>query len=119
MQYPLVDGTPRFSRVNAANHKIDLCVLGDLLYLGLHALPVQTPEEVDPVCQHNSLRKADFGPAKRLAHAVDFADSIGINQRHLQAARMAEGQHGLVEVRQTGNDGAAVPAAADYQGANR
>ena len=71
------------------------------------------------MCQHDGFRKADFGSAKRLAHAVGFADRVGINQRHLQAARMAECQHGLVEVGEAGNDRAAVPAAADHQDANR
>src|SRR5271166_6631908 len=119
IQYPLVDGTPSFARINTANHEIDLCVLRDLLYLCLHALPVQPPEKVDPMRQNDRFWKADFGSAKRLAHAVGFADRIGINQRHLQAARMAECQHGLVEVREAGSDGAAVPAAADHQDANR
>src|ERR1019366_5443412 len=119
MQCPLVDGTPSFSRVNTANHEIGLCALGDLLYLGLHTLPVQTPEEVDPVCQYDGFREANFRSAERLAHTVGFADRVGINQCHLQAARMAEGQHGLVEVGEAGSDRAAVPAATDYQDANR
>jgi len=40
MGRPLVDSTPRFARIYTANHEIDLCVLGDLLYLCPHALPV-------------------------------------------------------------------------------
>ena len=99
MQHPLVDRTPSFARIDTSNHEIDLCVLGDLLYLCLHALPVQAPEEVDPVCQHDGFRKADFRSAKRLADTVGFADCVGINQCHLQTARMAECQHGLVEIR--------------------
>src|SRR5208283_2883716 len=61
----------------------------------------------------------DLRSAERLAHTVGFADRVGIDQRHLQPARMAECQHGLVEVGEAGNDGAAIPAAADYQDANR
>src|ERR1039457_4285023 len=119
MQCPLLDGTPSLARIDTANHQIDVCVLGDLLNLYLHALPVQTPAEVDPVCQHDGFREADFRTAKGLAHAVSLADCVGINQRHLQAAGMAESQHGLVEVGEAGNDGAAVPSTADYQDANR
>ena len=91
MERPFVDGAPSFTRIDTANHEIDLGALGDLLYLCLHALPVQTPEDVDPVCQHNSLRKADFGAAERLTHTVGLADRVGINQRYLQAARMPDG----------------------------
>src|SRR5271165_1271787 len=98
MQCPFVDGTPRFARIDTSNHEINICVLGNLLYLCLHALPVQTPEEIDPVCQHNSFRKADLRSAERLAHTVGFADRVGIDQRHLQPAGMAECQHGLVQV---------------------
>src|ERR1035441_7631263 len=97
MDDPLVDDTPRFSRINAANHEIDVRVLGDLLDLRLHALPVKPPEEVDPVCQNYSFWESDFRPAKWLSDTVGFADCVGINQRNLQAARMAEGQHGLGE----------------------
>ena len=50
MQRPFVDGTPSFARINTPNYEIDVCAFGDLLYLCLHALPVQAPEEVDPVC---------------------------------------------------------------------
>src|SRR5271166_5135634 len=72
IQYPLVDGPPCFSCIDTANHEIDLCVLGDLLYLSLHALPVQPPEEVDAVCQYDGFRKTNFRSAKRLAHTVGF-----------------------------------------------
>jgi|SRR5271165_2667290 len=85
MQRPLVDGAPRLARIDTPNHEIDLFVLSDLLNLNLHALPVQTPEEVDPVCQHDSFWKSDFRLAKRLAHTVGFADRVGIDQRDLQA----------------------------------
>ena len=119
LQRPLVDGPPCFTRIDTPDHEIDLCVLSDLLYLCLHALPVQTPEEVDAVCQYDSFRETNFRSAKGLAHTVGFADCIGIDQRHLQAARMAKCEHGLVEVGEAGNDGAAVPAAADHQDANR
>src|SRR5664279_4986280 len=119
MLCPFVDGTPRFAGVDTTNYEINLCVLGDLLFLCLHALPVQTPEKVDPVCQHDSFWKADLRSAKRLAHTVGFADRVGIDQHHLQAARMAECQHGLVEVGESRNDGAAVAATADHQDTNR
>src|SRR5664280_2379007 len=118
MLCPFVDGTPRFAGVDTTNYEINLCVLGDLLYLCLHALPVQTPEKVDPVCQHDSFWKADLRSAKRLAHTVGFADRVGIDQRHLQTTRMAKCQHGLVEVGEPGNDRTAVTAAADYQDTN-
>src|ERR1035441_1286632 len=118
MKCPFLDGTPSFARVDTANHEIDLCVFGDLLYLCLHALPVQSPEKVDPMCQHDGFREADFRSAKRLAHTVGFADCVGINQRYLQAARVPECQHGLVEIGEAGNDRAAVPATADYQDTN-
>src|SRR5664280_3856107 len=114
MLCPFVDGTPRFAGVDTTNYEINLCVLSDLLYLCLHALPVQTPENVDPVCQHDRFREPDFRAAKGLAHAVGFADRVGINQRHMQTSGMAKCQHGLVEVREAGNDGAAVPTAADH-----
>src|SRR5271157_134538 len=119
MQCPLIDGTPRFACIDTANHEIDLRILGDLLYLCLQTLPVQAPEKVDPVCQNDSLRKAYFRSAKRLAHTVGFADRVGIDQCDLQAARMAECQHSLVEIGEAGNNRAAVPAAADHQDANR
>src|ERR1039458_467316 len=60
MQCPFLDGTPSFARIDTANHEIDLYVLGDLLYLGLHALPVQPPEEVDPMRQHDRFREPDL-----------------------------------------------------------
>ena len=63
--------------------------------------------------------EADFGSAERLAHAVGFADRVGVDQGHMQAAGMSEGQQGLMKVRESGNDGAAVPATADDQDANR
>src|SRR5271157_273734 len=119
MQRPLVDGTPRFSRIDTSNYQIDLCVLGNLLNLYLHALPAQAPEEVDPVCQYDGFWKADFGSAEGLTHTVGFADCVGIDQRHLQPTRMAECQHGLVEVGEAGNNRAAISATADDQDANR
>src|ERR1035438_5325375 len=119
MQRPFVDGPPRLACIDTADHEIDVCVLSDLLDLRLHALPVQAPEEVDPVCQHDSFRETDFRSAERLAHTVGFADRFGINQSNLQAARMTKGQHGLMEIWEAGNYGAAVAAAADHQDANR
>src|SRR5271157_360326 len=119
MHRPLVDGTPRFARIDTSNHEIDVCVLADLLYVCLHALPVQTPEEVNPVCQNDSFWEAYFRSAKRLAHTVGFADRVRIDQCNLQAARMAECQHGLVEVWEAGNDCAAIATATDDQDTDR
>ena len=63
--------------------------------------------------------KPNLGSAERLADAIGFTDRVGVDQGHRQAARMSKGEHGLVEVREAGNDGAAVPAAADHQDPNR
>src|SRR5208337_4958044 len=118
MQHPLLNATPSFARIDAANHQINVCVLADLLYLCLHALPVQTPEEIDPVGQHDSFREADFRAAKRLPHTVGFADRVGINQGHSKSARMSKGDERLMKVRKYGHDGAAVSATADDKYAN-
>jgi hypothetical protein len=81
MQYPFIDGTPCFARIDTANHEIELCVLGDLLYLCLHALPAQTPEEVDPVCQGDGFRKTDLrsadGGLQNLAGIRSWASAVG------------------------------------------
>jgi len=47
MGRPLVDSTPRFARIYTANHEIDLCVLGDLLYLCPYALPVRQSTDTE------------------------------------------------------------------------
>ena len=40
IQYPLVDGPPRFARIDTSNHEIDVLRAWRLLYVCLHALPV-------------------------------------------------------------------------------
>src|ERR1019366_3724393 len=113
MHHPLVDGTPRFARIDAANHEINICVLGDLLYLGLHALPVQTPEEVDPMRQNNRLWESNLGSAEWRADAVGFSDRVRVDQGHCQSSGMTEGEERLMEVRKSGHDSTAVSATAD------
>ena len=71
------------------------------------------------MCKDDGFREPDLRSAERLAHAVGFADGIGIDQCHMKSARMAECQYCLVEVGEAGNDRAAVPAAADHKDTNR
>jgi hypothetical protein len=83
LQDPFVDGAPSFAGVDTPNYKINLRVFGYLLYLCLHTLPVQTPEEVDPVCQDNGFGETNLCSAERLAHTVGLADRLGIDQGYV------------------------------------
>src|SRR5271157_4214973 len=110
MQHPFVNGTPCFAGIDTSNHKIDVCVLGDLLNRRLHALPVQPPEEVDSMRQNDRLGEANLGSAEWLADAIGFSHHVRVDQGHCQAARMSKGEEGLMEVRKPGHYSTAVPA---------
>src|SRR5271157_605103 len=84
----------------------------------MHPLPVEAPEEVDPVRQDDRLREANLGSAERLADAIGFTDHIWVDQGYREAARMTKGEECMMQIREAGHNGTAVPATTDHQDAN-
>ena len=71
------------------------------------------PEHIRSVRQNNSFRESDFRSAEALAYTVGFAHRIGIDERDIQATRMAKFRQCLMQIWEAGGYGAATSTAAN------
>jgi hypothetical protein len=76
---PLVNYCSGGSRIYAADDQIE--VVGNLIAFGhvfWHCIPIQAPEQVQPVDQNHRLEQPDLARGERLANAVGRRNSVSI-----------------------------------------
>jgi hypothetical protein len=59
-------------------------------------IPLQSPEQIQPIDQNYRLVQADLGPRKWLANAIGGGNRIAIHNRDMQSSGMAVGHKRLM-----------------------
>jgi hypothetical protein len=75
--------------------------------------PVEAPKQVDAINQDNHFMETHIAYAERLPHAVGLRDQVAIDQGDVQSIRVAEGNHGLMQIGQTARNCAASTSTSD------
>jgi len=114
----LCNGRARLASVDTADHDVYAIESAFRIQPLWNTLPIQTPEEIQPVGENHRFIETNLRLTERLAYAVRRRDDIRIEQRDVDPFRMSVGQQCLMQVRQPGHDRASVAATADDQHAH-
>lgn len=109
------DGRPRASRVYAADHNIHSVKPAFRVESIGNPLPIQAPEHVQPVRQDHRFMKTSFSLTEGLPHAICGRDNVWIQKSDVKAFRVSVCQKRLMQVRQSGGDGAPISTASNHQ----
>lgn len=79
---------PGFPRVNTADYDVNSVKPAFRVESFRYALPVQTPEHVQPVGQNHRFMKTNLRLTERLADTVGWRDHIRVEQGDMKSFRM-------------------------------
>jgi hypothetical protein len=105
----------RFPRIDAPDHNIHAVQPSFGVEPFRDSLPVEAPEQIQPVSEDYRFVETNFRLTEGLPYAIRGRDDVRIKQSDVKAFRMSVCQKRLMQVGQPCSDGTTIAAASNYQ----
>lgn len=96
--------------VHASDQDIGL-LAPSLIHEARHPRPSKAPEQINPRGEHRRFIQPNLTLAEWLPQTICAGDPVAVNEGDVKTVGVSQGDHGLVQMRQSGCDGASCSAA--------